>query len=107
MFFWLVAIKLCILYGFVTFWARESLPGGFREASGGARGPLLGRSWQLLGALGGFWATPWLLSAPPGRSWRLLGASWGAPGGSWGRLGDSPLVLELILASRGARFGAF
>ena len=71
--------------------------------------------WRLLG---GPWAPRGSLGALLVRSWLLLGASWGAPGGSWGRLGAvlgplGPLLgppeqlLGLILASRGALFGAF
>ena len=36
MFLKLEAVKPRILWGFVAFWARKSLPGGFREAFGGA-----------------------------------------------------------------------
>ena len=36
MFLGLEAVKPCILRGFTAFWARKSLPGGLREASGGA-----------------------------------------------------------------------
>ena len=64
--FCLEAVKPSILLGFVAFWARKSLPGGLREASGGALGPLLaafGRSWRLLAGL------ERLLE----RYWRLLG----------------------------------
>ena len=70
------------------------------------------------GPLGGPWAPRASLGALLVRSWLLLGASWGAPGGSWGRLGAvlgplGPLLgppeplLGLMLASRGALFGAF
>ena len=36
MFLKLEAVKPRILCGFVAFWARKSLPGGLREAFGGA-----------------------------------------------------------------------
>ena len=50
--------------------------------SWGALGAYLGRSWQLLAALG----------PPLGRPGALLGRSWRLPGGSWGPLGGSKVA---------------
>ena len=50
-FFGLEAVKQRILRGFGAFWARKSLPGGLREASGGVEAREAAR--RLPGGAGG------------------------------------------------------
>ena len=64
---------------------------------------------RLLEASGGLLGARWTPFDRQGRSeaefGRLLGRSWGAPGGSWGRLGASWAALGTTWAAPGAHFG--
>ena len=97
MFLGLEAVKPRILRGFTAFWARKSLPGSLREASGGLLGrslAALGASWALLAALGRLLGRSWRLLGP---SWVLLGRFWNLPGRAWGSFWPpGGLVLELF-----------